>query len=39
MSAKDAAWTQAEERLGASRIILERDQGYSLVEVELWSLP
>lgn len=36
---KDDAWTQAEEKLGMERTALERDHGYALVEVELWSKP
>jgi len=36
---KDEAWKQAEEKLGMERTALERDHGYALVNVELWSLP
>ena len=36
---KDEAWKRAEERLGMERAALERDHGYGLTSVEVWSLP
>lgn len=36
---KDEAWKRAEERLGMERDALERDYAYSLISVEVWSLP
>lgn len=36
---KEEAWRQAELKFGLKQDTLERDHGYAIVQVEIWSLP